>query len=751
MTARRVVLIALVLTLLPSGARAGTTCAAITCGVPVPATIGAVGEVDCYNFTGTAGDVVSIAESEPTQPQFNTCWRLHRPDNAVVGTPECSGQRNVTLPSTGTYTIDVYDNSNSGTGDATGSYDLTYTAVSPASCAVPIACGATVSGSITPPTESDTFTFAAQANEVATVTANDIDAGVVAGFEVYSPNGTSLAKSTTGLRTISLPDAGTYTIRVFENGDDGTTNYNLSFAIVSPTGSRCATALACGDNPTPMISPRTNIDTFEFTTSLAGESVRVTTTGAGGAFSPCWTVFAGPGPAPTGAGTPTPVCGAGAEASLPNSGTHMIRVTDASDDATGSYGLQLLCLGTPTATPTPTPTLSATPTLTVTPTVTETPTPSDVPTATSETPTPTPTASPSATASVVVTPSTTPHPNPTATATPPGSAGGLADPAAAKAAVRCQKTLLGATAKLVTSRLKRLDSCATRVLTCVETRPADLACREKASVACGRGLAKLGADAAKMRADVAKRCGVLGVTDRSTPPGLNFDSQAAVCAGLGSVVSDVAGLAACTAARGRCRADAMMTIAEPRTGELLRLVGAVLEPDACLADFGGGGGDLGDAVLGKEVLQCARAVTRAARTLASSRLARVGDCVNSVFACVQVHQGDPTCLTKASVRCGSDVGKIGIAEAKFAVAVNKKCPAIAFASLQSAAGLGLGALDATCAPFGVGGIGSLAAYQECVRRSHACGTAAVIAAAAPRAAELLGQVQRPLTDGFCPP
>jgi hypothetical protein len=35
-------------------------------------------------------------------------------------------------------------------------------------------------------------------------------------------------------------------------------------------------------------------------------------------------------------------------------------------------------------------------------------------------------------------------------------------------------------------------------------------------------------------------------------------------------------------------------------------------------------------------------------------------------------------------------------------------------------------------------------------RSHACDPAAVLAAAAPRAAEMLTQVQRPLLESFCP-
>lgn len=733
-----------------AGLVAAGGCPTIGCGVPVTTTIGIEGEIDCYSFTGTAGDVVSIAESEPTQPQFNTCWRLRRPDTVIVGTPECSGQRNVTLPTTGSYTIEVFDNSASGDGDATGVYNLGYAVVSNAAnaCATAIGCGDTASGILGAETESDMYAFAAVAGEIASITANDADGSIVVGFELYGPTGTSVVKSTSGQRTVTLPDSGTYTIRVFENGDDGTGAYNVSFAIVSPTVSGCASALACGENPTPIISPRTNIDTFAFTTSLAAESVHIITTGAGGAFSPCVTVYAASGVEPTPAGTPTPVCGGQADALLANPGTHVIRIADQNDDATGSYGLGLQCLGTVTPTPTPTPTLSATPTLTVTPTLTETPTPTLTPTATGETPTPTSTPPPDLTATAtptgVVAASATPTPK--TTATPSGPVNGLADPVAAKNAVRCQKALTRSSAKLVVSRAKRLDSCATRVLGCVQAKPGDLTCRSKAAVPCARGISKLGTDETTMRTTIVKACSPLSANDRGAAAGLGFDGQVATCPG----VADVNQLVTCAAARNRCDGDDLMTIEEPRAGEMLRLVSAALEPGACLEDFGGTGVGVGEPAIGKAVVTCEKAVTRAARSLASTRLTRTANCVNAIFSCVQLHPGDAACLTKAAVRCGSEAGKIVAAEAKFTIAVNKKCPALPFGTLAAAIGLDLGAVGSTCTALGVGPMSSLASYQECLRRAHACDTATVLQAAAPRAGEMLQQVQRVLIESFCP-
>ncbi len=726
---------------LAAGVAHAGSCPTITCGVPITGNVSLAG-VDCHEFSGTTNEVVSIAIDPTGQGTFSPRWTLRALGGASVGAGNFTGQRNLTLPSAGIYTIEVTDHNN----DTDGSYSLTYVVVSdsPGRCAAPIACGETVEASFAVASENDTYEFSGTTGDVVSITSSETASGSNACWDLYNPAGTSLANACLQ-RTVALSDTGKFTIRASENGDDDIGFYNLSFTVVSPAALSCATAVACGANPMTMISPRTNTDTFAITTGVDAETVRITTTGGVGAFSPCWTVFGTSGSGPTPAGTPTPVCGGSGDALFTNAGAHVIRVSDLNDDATGSYGIGFQCLGTATPTPTPTPTVTATLTATFTLPPTETPTPTLTPTATGETPTPTLSATPSLTATVATTPSATPKGNPTATPIPP--AAGLADPTAAKNAVRCQKALLKAGAKLVTSRLKRLDACATRVLGCVQTKPGEPSCRDKSVTPCARGIANLAADETKMRATIAKACGPLSATDRGSAVGLGFDTPLSTCPGTG----DVAQLALCAAAQHRCDGDELMTPEEPRTGEMLRLVAASLEPGACLADFGGGGIGAGDPkTVGGPVVQCAKAVTRAARSLAATRLGRTANCVNAVLACIQLKPGDASCITKAAVRCGSEAGKIVAAEAKFAVATNKKCPAIPFATLASAAGLDWNALTGVCTSVGVGPVSSLATYQECLRRNHACAAASVLRTAAPRAGEMLLQVQRPLYESFCP-
>ena len=751
---RRLVLTLVVgwVTLAPRAAWAAcASTAPLSCGVAVGGTIAAVRDVDCFTFQGTLNDVVSIAAHEVKGANIAARWTLLDPDDASVGAGNFSTQKNLKLPKTGAYTIQVIDNGN----NKTGGFDVGYTVVSAsaASCATSIVCGSTIATSLALPTQSDTYSFAAQAGEVVTITTAETGPGLNACWELYDAAGTSLAAACVE-GTVPLPSTGTYTIRAHDNGDDGSGNYDLDLDFVSATPSSCAAPLTCGESLSGLgIAPVAESDMFSFTTG-AGASVRITTSGAGGAFDPCWTLYAAPAAGPTPADTPTPVCGQ-ADVTLPNAGTHVIRVADAGDDATGSYGLDLQCLGTPTPTATPPPTVTGTPTATHTATPAGTPT--LTPTATSETPTPTPTLTPLDTDTPTASPSLTPTdtatasgaPTPTPTPTPSGPQGGLADPVAAKLAVKCQKSLLAVAGKLFQSRRTRVDTCVAKLFACVELQPNVGTCGARATTACIQSLAKLPADASKASAKMAKACAALPPADLAAPAGLGFDAASDVCAGLGTSVADATDVAVCTSARQECGADDLTTVAAPRSGELLRLISVPLSR-GCLADLGGTGASLGDPTgVGKQVVACAQAVTKAARALGAARLSRLAACVDLVYACIQLHPGDGTCQEQATTKCVAALAKVPTIESKLAAAIDKRCAGVPMDAIASASGFDLGGLAAICSA--VGGVsGSLADYEDCLQRSHACGVADLVEAAAPRAGELLEIAGQPLRPDFCP-
>ena len=76
---------------------------------------------------------------------------------------------------------------------------------------------------------------------------------------------------------------------------------------------------------------------------------------------------------------------------------------------------------------------------------------------------------------------------------------GLGDVKAQKAAVKCQKAIDQVGAKLAAGRLKSLDACSTAVLVCLQVKPGDAKCLQKATTKCSKALV----DAIPRRGDLS--------------------------------------------------------------------------------------------------------------------------------------------------------------------------------------------------------------------------------------------------------
>ena len=135
-----------------------------------------------------------------------------------------------------------------------------------------------------------------------------------------------------------------------------------------------------------------------------------------------------------------------------------------------------------------------------------------------------------------------------------GDTPGLGDVKAQKAAVKCQKAIDQAGAKLVATTLKNLDACTTAVLACVQTKPGNAPCLQKAATKCSKALlsalpeAQVGASA-----KVVKSCGApLRPADLLAGDGLGIGAQAAACnADFGlNICTDLTTLASCLVAEG---------------------------------------------------------------------------------------------------------------------------------------------------------------------------------------------------------
>jgi hypothetical protein len=469
------------------------------------------------------------------------------------------------------------------------------------------------------------------------------------------------------------------------------------------------------------------------------------------------------------------------------SGTYHARVTIGTPSGTsagaGDYLLSIArdCVAAsgpaPTTTPTPTG-VAMTPTPTAsgiagTPTPTATPPPGAT-----GTPAPTATPAPTSTLAPTPTPTTTPFcPSPPCEVcdncidddddllvdredvddcpSADGLAGGLTAPRG-KAAVKCAKAIEKAGAKFAAQKLKRLQKCLNAELACVQQKPTDQRCRDKAQARCAKEIAAIAKDETKLGTTITKACGMkragqppqVAPADLLDATGLGYASETAPCiqqfmlAGL----DDVDDVAACVTRQHECRVEQMLGAQIPRAFELLERAGRDPAAEFACLPTGSNGADQG---LGqpknrvKALVKCGKAITTASGRFVKSKLGVARKCADKVYACVQLKDADVACVDKAKSACAKAFAKLtapgrGI-EARLVATVIKACSDsdLAAGDLLAAEGLGFGAFATECDALGVAPLDSPASIAECLKRRLECRTEQLLDLEVPRLRELL--------------
>jgi hypothetical protein len=193
---------------------------------------------------------------------------------------------------------------------------------------VSIACGETKSGLLSSANEVDCFQFTVGAGEAVVIT-TQVTAGV---FQAcWQLEGTPNVFCGEGEQILG---AGTYTIQVFDSGQNQTGAYNVSMVVVSDTAHNCATAHTCGQTVAGNISAVSESDTRRFV-AAANDTVSITAQETGGGLTACWELYDPTGLSLGGA------CGQ-REKTLAVAGGYTIRIFDVVDANTGSYDLNLV-------------------------------------------------------------------------------------------------------------------------------------------------------------------------------------------------------------------------------------------------------------------------------------------------------------------------------------------------------------------------------------------------------------------------
>jgi len=330
-----------------------------------------------------------------------------------------------------------------------------------------------------------------------------------------------------------------------------------------------------------------------------------------------------------------------------------------------------------------------------------------------------------------------------------GPLSALPDPAAAKAADKCQKSIAKAGAKFTTKTLKGLEKCYDALFKCIQTKPGEQKCLDKALAKCAKEVnLKAPKERAKLASAIGKKCE--SFADLTNTDGLGYDALALACQeDHGVALTDVTSVAACVEAQHECQVERLFTFEMVRAGQIAGTLPVPLRGGSCLEDLGGMG-DVGDPKgLGKALDRCQAQVKKAGAKFVATKLKSLQRCVTTIFGCLQKKPGDPKCAAKAQKTCDKEIGeKILKAEAKLTSALDKRCLDI-FAALGAGNAMNTDALGPACQILGVAGLATLDDLAQCLMRKHECVVEDLFRFAAPRADTLLQTVGHTLSSGFC--
>jgi 6-phosphogluconolactonase (cycloisomerase 2 family) len=344
----------------------------------------------------------------------------------------------------------------------------------------------------------------------------------------------------------------------------------------------------------------------------------------------------------------------------------------------------------------------------------------------------------------------------------------LPDPNAAAAAVTCQQAITRVGALFIGRKLRNLDTCTNGIQRCVQIKPGDDKCMTTAGARCTKLLARtFGDDDAGLIALVRRKCAptLVSFADLMSENGIGFEDLVERCDDeFGLTVDDLPSLATCIAREHQRQPDLVFGAESPRARELITATGATLPAGSELPDFAGDGAGVGDPKgAGKAIQQCAAATSKAAAHFLVRKVQGLERCAARIFTCVQTTTKAATvgkvetvaandCMPVSRAACDQEFARIAGDEAAMRKAIERRCAesALPFATLRSAHAANIDALASECQNYGVATLDSLADYETCVARIHACRAEALLLFQLPRAQELVAYAARQLRSSFCP-
>ena len=228
----------------------------ISCGQTVANTTTQAGEIDQYSFSGTNGQILSVAMWAGS---LGIVADIHTPTGQLQASVNTDTADNLTLTNTGTFIVKVHQSS----GAALFSYSLSLQSVTGGGCdSRALFCGQTLTNSTSFYSEMDAYSFSGTNGQLLSMAFWASSDGIVA--DIYTPAGQLQASINTDTAdNLTLTNTGTFTILVHASSYTALFSYSLS--LQSVTGGGCdSRALSCGQTLTNSTGFYSEMDAYSF-------------------------------------------------------------------------------------------------------------------------------------------------------------------------------------------------------------------------------------------------------------------------------------------------------------------------------------------------------------------------------------------------------------------------------------------------------------------------------------------------------
>jgi hypothetical protein len=296
-------------------------------------------DTDTFKLSGSVGDRVIIRAGR-TSGNVQLSLRLFRDDdssypcfsNAALGDfveVEC------TLTTSGPHTVLVGQWRESLSGDATGSYNVYVQSATMATDAVRIGYDQTISATITPTLDIDSYHFTGENGDRILTRVLRSDSRIQPQVDIYRPDGTLVCGTILMEQTCTLTGTLQYSILVRDWIDDETAGYHLHLQRLNAPGD--PQMIGMGQTLTDSLDALLDTDAFVFS-GTAGDTITLTLGLTSGEANPAFKVYQEDGSVLAG-------CEGASErrCTLATSGRHIILVADWQNGLLGSYRLTLDC------------------------------------------------------------------------------------------------------------------------------------------------------------------------------------------------------------------------------------------------------------------------------------------------------------------------------------------------------------------------------------------------------------------------